>query len=773
MATQERPTAAEDAVAYARERLRAGSAGEAEATLRAALRQQPADADAVELLAVCLARRGAFGEALPLFDAVVRARPGSAGARNNLGNALAGSARHAEALACFDAAIALDPRAAVLHANRGNALKALGRLDEAIASYAAAIALAPDHAGHRYNRGTALLELRRPNDALADLDRAVRLDPRHAPSWLNRGSARFELRRFEAALADFDRALAIDPANARAHGSRANALRELGRSGEALASCDRALALSPELAEAHAARGNALHDLRRFDEALASFDRALAAKPSLAPAHSERARVLRELGRQDEALAGFAAALAADPALPYALGDWLQQKLACCDWEGLPDALARVADGVGRGARACTPFTLLALPGPLARQQACARAFVADRAPAGPGSAWAATPLAGGRLNVGYFSADFHDHATAHLLAGVLERHDRTRFEITAFSFGPRSGDAWQRRVEAAVDRFVEVGGFSDDAIVARARELRIDIAVDLKGHTRHARTGIFARRAAPLQVSWLGYPGTLGAPYVDYVLADPTLVPPADRVWYDERIACLPHSYQPNDSTKAIDPDAPSREAAGLPAGAFVFCCFNHAWKILPDVFGAWMRLLHAVDGSVLWLLDAGAAAVRNLRREAAARGVAPERLVFAPRVALAAHLARHRLADLFLDTTPYNAHTTASDALWAGVPVVTCLGETFASRVAASLLRAVGLPGLVAPDLPGYESLALALATDPARLAAVRAELAANRRTRPLFDTAGFARDLEALYAAMADRQRSGLPPDHLGPLPGGSAP
>jgi predicted O-linked N-acetylglucosamine transferase (SPINDLY family) len=721
-----------DTVERAHRLFQSGDLKRAEDIARELLIKNPRSLDAAAILAVCLARRGAYGEALPLFEAAVQAQPENVGARNNLGNALQGAGRYAEALACFDAAIALDPRAAVLHGSRGNALRGLGRADEALASYASAIALAPDHAGYRYNRGTTLHELHRPHEALADLDRAIELDPGRASSWLNRANVRFELRELERALADYERAIALDPAHARAPAGRGVALRELGR----------------------------LHEAR------ASFDRALALDPRLAFAHVERARVLRDLQQHDAALADFATAVALDARFPYALGDWVQQKLACCDWDGLADAVARVAAGVERGERACAPFPLLALPSSLAEQQACARIFVADRHPAAEGAPQRLGRGGHGRVRIGYFSADFHDHATAHLITEVLERHDRGRFEITAFSFGPAVDDPWRRRIASAVDRFLDVRQLPDAAVAAQARALEIDIAVDLKGHTQHARLGIFAARAGRVQASWLGYPGTLGAPYVDYLIADPTLVPPSHRPHYDEKIAYLPHSYQPNDSTREPDADTPARPEAGLPAQGFVFCCFNHSFKILPPVFDVWMRLLTGIDGSVLWLLESNAAAMRNLRREALARGAAAERLVFAPRVPLAAHLARHRHADLVLDTIPYNAHTTASDALWAGVPIVTCLGETFAGRVGASLLNAVGLPELVAPNLAAYESLALALARDPPRLAALRTKLAANRATAPLFDARRFARDLEALYASMVERYRAGAPTDHLAP-------
>jgi len=762
--TAQRAMTDDEAIACARGALHSGYVAEAENVARQMLADDPDNVEASQLLAVCLGRRGALAEALPLFETVVRGEPGNAGAHNNLGSTLSNLGRYAEALPYFDAAIAIDPRAAVVHGNRGNALKELGRIDEALASYASAIALAPENARLRYNRGTVLIEMQHYDEALADLDRAVLLDPRHASSWLNRGNARFAVRRFEQALADYDQTLALEPANVRALVNRANALRELCRHDEALASCDGTLALAPGLAEAHAARGAVENDLARHGEALASYDRALATRPDLASAHAERAHALRELGRHDDALASYAAALALDPELPYALGNWMLEKLACCDWDGLAPAFARVVNALEGRVRVCTPFPLLAMPSTPEQQRRCARQLIETRYPRSPAIEGPFGTEGQGRIRIGYFSADFHNHATAHLVTGILERHDRTRFEITAFSFGPRTGDSWQQRIQRAVDRFVDVRDATEAAIAAQARALQIDIAIDLKGHTQHSRTGIFAARAAPLQASWLGYPGTLGAPYIDYLIADPTLIPPSHRRYFDEKIAYMPRSYQPNDSTKAIAADVPTRESCGLPATGLVFCCFNHSFKVLPEVFDVWMRLLGAVEGSVFWLLASNVAAVRNLRAEAVARGVAPSRLVFAPRTTLAAHLARHRHADLFLDTSPCNAHTTASDALWAGAPVVTCAGATFASRVAASLLHAVGLPELVAADLAAYESLAVELARHPQRLATLRAKLAANRATEPLFDTGRFARDIEALFTAMVERQRAGLPPDHL---------
>jgi predicted O-linked N-acetylglucosamine transferase (SPINDLY family) len=374
-----------------------------------------------------------------------------------------------------------------------------------------------------------------------------------------------------------------------------------------------------------------------------------------------------------------------------------------------------------------------------------------------------APPAAAGRIHIGYFSADFHEHATSYLIAQLFELHDRSRFRITALSFGPPSSSAMRRRLHAACDEFIDVRSEADADIATRARRLAIDIAVDLKGFTQDSRIGIFAHRAAPLQVNFLGYPGTLGAPFMDYLIADRTLIPEGAETGYAEKIIFLPDSYQVNDATRAIASKTYTRRELHLPDAGFVFCCFNNAYKILPATFECWMRILRQVEGSVLWLLGDNAAMIRNLRREAANRGVSRERLIFASRTDLAAHLARHAGADLFLDTLPCNAHTTASDALWAGLPVLTCPGGSFAARVAASLLQAIGLPELIAPTPQRYEEIAVALATDPEALAAVRSRLRAQRLSAPLFDTPRYCRHLEQAFADIDARRRAGLPPEH----------
>jgi predicted O-linked N-acetylglucosamine transferase (SPINDLY family) len=435
-----------------------------------------------------------------------------------------------------------------------------------------------------------------------------------------------------------------------------------------------------------------------------------------------------------------------------------------CDWAGLDAAYARLAAGIDAGKRISPPFVLTATPLPLQARRRCAEIYVGQKYPpvaVSPGH-WPKAPHE--RLRLGYFSADFRRHAVGYLTVGMFEAHDRSRFELIAFAFGPPAPGAMRARIAAAFDQFIEVEDRSDADVALLAREMEIDIAVDLMGFTTNSRTGIFARRAAPLQVSYLGYPGTMGADYIDYLIADTTVIPREDVRHYAEKIAYLPDTYWPFDSRLGVAERQFTRQEVGLPEQGFVFCCFNNNWKITPGVFDIWMRLLKRIEGSVLWLLEDNPAAGRNLGAEAGKRGIAAERLVFAPRMNLPEHLARHRLADLFLDTLPYNAHTTASDALWVGVPLLTRSGETFPGRVAASLLKAVGLPELITHTPEAYEALALEFATDAQKLGALRQRLAENRLTCPLFDTALFTRHIEAAFLAMWQRHASGLAADHI---------
>ncbi|HWY65877.1 MAG TPA: hypothetical protein VNX61_11750, partial [Rhizomicrobium sp.] len=457
----------------------------------------------------------------------------------------------------------------------------------------------------------------------------------------------------------------------------------------------------------------------------------------------------------------FEKARALAPDHPYILGGLAGAVLGGCDLDRWPGFQARVTAAVRDGSAVIVPLDFLPFCEDGALRRRCSEAFIADRVPHPSGPLWTGGQYGHDRIRVAYLSADFRQHATTELIAGLIEAHDRTQFEIGAVSFGRDDGSAMRARLVTAFDWFEDVRQKSDADVAKWLRDREIDIAIDLKGHTQESRPGILAHRPCPVQVNYLGYPGTLGAPWLDYILADARVLPFDQQDFYSEKIVHLPHCYQVNDSTRAIA-ETPTRAEAGLPSQGFVFCCFNAAWKITPVLFDAWMRLLAGVPGSVSWLLDDNATAKRHLAAAATARGVDPSRLIFAPRLPPAAHLARHRLADLFLDTIPYNAHTTASDALWAGLPVLSLLGTQFDGRVAASLLETMGLPELVTHSVEDYEALALALAHNPQQLQSLRTRLEANRRTSPLYDTDRFRRALETAYRRIIETSRAGHAPE-----------
>ena len=505
-----------------------------------------------------------------------------------------------------------------------------------------------------------------------------------------------------------------------------------------------------------------------FPGAEAALRRETRLHPHSANAHNTLGVALVHQAKHEEALAAFLAALRIEPAhaearrnADVARGQLAWHLISLCRWDEARPHIAALRAGVRDGTLAAAPFTMIAVSASPEEQRRCAEQYVRaqglDRvAPVARGK-----PGRSARIRLAYVSGDFHEHATAKLAARLLELHDRSRFELLAISYGEDDGSPMRTRLKAAFDRFLDVRGASDRDAAQLIADGAAAIAIDLKGHTPSARQGILAARPAPLQVSYLGFPGTTGAPYLDYLIADATVVPPGEERFYSERIVRLPHSYQVNDATREIAPRAASRAQAGLADEDFVFCCFNHAYKITSEMFDLWMRLLKKIPRGRLWLLEDDAAASENLRVAARERGVDPARLAFAPRLPHAEHLARHRLADLCLDTLPCGAHTTASDALWAGLPVLTCAGTTFAGRVAASLLGALDLPELVTRSLEEYEALAVALASDRRRLDACRERLRRNRLEKPLFDTDRFRRALEAAYETMWEMHLRGEAP------------
>ena len=704
-----------------------------------------------------LRQRGDFSNALADYESALTLRPDFADGWIHRGALLADQGRAAEALESYEKARALAPENGTVWYNRGVALQDLGREAEALESYDESVKRRPDFADTWNNRGVLLRKAKRTEEALASFERALKLDPKHMQALSNQGATLTELRRFAEALGSYDRALAATPNDAGGWYNRGVALHDLGRDSEALAAYDKTIALNPNMPDAWNNRGSLLREAGRLDEALGSFKKALEIDPRHAETLANSGAGLQNLKRFSEAGREFRKLEMVSPEHKYLLGGLVVSAMALCDWQLLENLEPRLEAEVSSGKSIVPPFTLLGILSDPALLWNCAAHYLPDvlgplTPPPRPATA------SHDRIRLAYVSADFYAHATARLMADLFERHDRSRFEVIAISHGPDEKSDVRDRLEKAFDQFHDVRAMRDAEVAALMKSLGVDIAIDLKGYTESARLGIFAQRPAPVQVSYLGYPGTIAADFMDYIIADPVVLPMDQQLFYSERIVHLPDSYQVNDPKRTIG-TRPARQEAGLPPEGFVFCCFNNHWKITAPVFSAWMRLLESVPQSVLWLLDDSANA--NLRRDARARGIDPERLIFAPKLEHDAHLGRLGLADLVLDTLPYNAHTTASDALWTGVPLVTVMGEGFAGRVAASLLTAIGMPELIAPDLESYEALARSLAENPGDCMALKERLAKNRLSTPLFDAARFCKHIEAAFVTMAEAARRGEAP------------
>lgn len=673
--------------------------------------------------------------------------------------------KFADAEVLFEKALQLVPGRASVLTNLGATKFRLGKLGEA-----RDLALAAVRAETRNSEGfliLGLVELSNKNApaALEYFDKALEADAASSEAWSNKGVALTALQRFDDALTGFDKAIALRPDDAYAWLNKGVTLHELRRFDQALAHYDKAIALKPAYAEAWSNKGVTLQEAQRLDAAVTNYRKATDLNPGYAKGWYNLGMVCDLLKKYDEASASFAQAIRLKPDLDLLIGQALYTRLKVCDWKNFDVQIENLLSRLRQGKLVATSFAVLAISRDEEVNARAAQIWVKERCPAGQQPVkWTRTREKAGKITLGYFSSDFQNHAISYLMAGMLESHDKSRFELIAFSFGPGKNDETRKRVAAAFDRFIDIRDKSDPEVAQLARQLGVDIAVDVNGFTQYARSGIFACRAAPVQVNYLGYPGTMGADYMDYIIADPMVIPDANRSSFAEQVVYLPHCYQPNDSRRQIADKRFTRTELGLPEEGFVYCCFNNNHKINPATFDSWMKILGAVEGSVLWLFEDNPTAADNLRNEAVKRGISADRLVFARVMPLPEHLARHRAADLFLDTLPYNAHTTASDALWAGVPLLTLIGNTFAGRVAASLLKAVNLPELITTTREGYETMAIELANKPAELLRVKNKLAANRLTAPLFDTALYAKHIEAAYIQMHDRYVQGLKPECL---------
>jgi predicted O-linked N-acetylglucosamine transferase (SPINDLY family) len=599
------------------------------------------------------------------------------------------------------------------------------RFKEATDYLAKAAKIDPNDATLQYNLAKALSDSGNNKEALSHHKKAVGLAPNNPEAWLNYGKTASDLCRYYEAIAHYDQALT----------------------------------LKPDYPEGWYNKGATLHELKRYDEAITHYDQALGLKPDYAEAWSNKGVTLNKLVRYDEAIAHYDQALGLKLDIDWIFGDLLHTKMKICSWTSLAESLEIISKKVMANEKVITPFPLLALnDDPLLHQQ-CAKIYAQDRFPLNLALGPLVKRPASQKIRIGYFSADFKNHPVSFLTAELFELHDKNKFEIIAFSFGVDDQSPMRSRLSQAFNQFFDVYEKSDKEIALLARKLEIDIAVDLGGHTQDSRTGIFSYRAAPIQLGYIGYLGTMGAEYFDYLITDETIIPAELQKFYSEKIVCLP-SYQVNDRKRVISDRQFTRQELGLPENGFVFCCFNNNYKILPATFDLWMRILKRVEDSILFLYADNEWSKANLISEARVKGIDGARLVFGERISTQDYLARYRVCDLFLDTFPYNAGTTASDALWTGLPVLTLMGQSFASRVAASLLNAIGLPELITNTQEEYEALAIELATNPQKLVEIKLKLVNNRMTTPLFDTPLFTKNLEAAYIKMHERCLAGLP-------------
>jgi predicted O-linked N-acetylglucosamine transferase (SPINDLY family) len=757
-----------DAIALHRQ----GIVGQAEAIYRQLLDIEPRNAEALHLLGVIAFQTGRHQSSVDMIDLAIEIKPNAASYHCNRGNALKELKQLDAAVASYDKAIALNPDLAEAYYNRGNALKELKQLDAAVASYDKAIALNPDLAEAYYNRGNALKELKQLDAAVASYDKAITQKPGYAEAYSNRGNALKELKQLDAEVASYDKAIALNPDLAEAYYNRGNALQELKQLDAAVVSFDKAIALKPDYAEAYSNRGISLQELNQLDAAVASYDIATALKPDYAEAYFNRGSALLELKQLDAAVASLDKAFDINPEIHYLLGQRQYARMFACDWSNLDNCLLIYESAIANNKSVTTPFVPLTLVDNPALHLQSSKIFIESKHPKNQALGGIAKRTAGGKLRLGYFSADLYYHPVAIWLAEQLENHDKSKFELFAFSFRSDIKDPMTARLKAAFDHFIEVDKMSDLEVARLSRELGIDIALDLTGYTGGSRTGIFALQAAPIQVSHLGFPGSMGAEYIDYVIADEHLLPASSAKYYTEKVAYVPCGYT-YDRQRQLSPEPLSRAQFELPENGFVFTCQNGCQKFQPEVFGIWMDILKAVPASVLWLMEPHPSAMANLIKEAQARGVESDRLVFTKRETVAAdqekarigrYLASYKLADLFLDTWPYNAGTTAVDALWAGLPVLAKAGAAGVARLATSVLHAIEVPELITNTAQEYRDLAVGLASDPDKLKLITDKLQENRLTSALFDPVGNTRHIEAAYAEMYRRYQADLPTDHI---------
>ena len=806
-----RPTAVAALIDLARQQSQGGKRAEAEATLRRVLADSPRHREAHILLAEVQGALGKHHDAVATLRAIAD-DPSDAVAHFRLGCALREAGRLAEAEFALRDAIAVSPTMSEAHLELGTVLLAQQQGAAAEAAIRQAIAVRPKQATAHYSLGNLLRETGRLADAGTAYEEALAHNPGFVEAWFNLGITRKAMHRYDDAVAAYGKVIALRPQHAEALNNLGVILRSRGRLSEAEDVLTKAVAAKANFVMPHYNLGGLYGDSLRVKDAVDAYRKAIALDPDFAPPYVDLGNLLRrqelypaaaqafrellerkprdrraqllayeglaklhkDQDQLPEAAAAFERILAIDPVHPEAMFGVLQVKSHMCDWRNRDEEFKRVMAITERQIAAdertaLTSFSSLALPLDPAQHLAVAGTWANDTKR--QMRAWRQRlnfqferSRRHDRIRIGYVSQDFRNQAMGHLTRTMYGLHDRSQFEIFAYSVRKSDGSSYRKAIEASCEHFADVHSISSPEAARRIYADEIDIMVDLMGFTEGNRMAITALHPAPVTVGFLRFPGSSGADFVDYMLTDRIITTPAEQKYYPEQLVFLPNCYQPNDWTQEIDESPLTRAEFGLPEDAFVFSCFNNHYKIEPFIFDLWMRLLHQLPNSVLWLMGFNPPMQVNLKREAEARGIAGDRIIFTKKIAKARHLARQRLADLFLDTRYYTSHTTGSDALWAGLPVLTCPSDSFASRVTASLLMAAGLPELIVPSFEQYERRAVHLATHPAELKAIRDKWAAQRTTCALFDTKRFVRNLERAYRLIWDDYAAGRPPRQL---------
>ncbi len=730
----------------------AGRIDQADKLCTAIMHAAPNHVGAINLLAMIAQKVNRHDLAASLLRRAVAIAPKDPFLHFGLGNAEAELGRLADSRACYRQAIAIKPDFPEAHFNLGNNLWDQGEHGSALEHMRQATTLKKDFYQAHFNLGNMLQSQGEIKAAATSYQNAIAAQADFAPAHCNLGKLMTDLGRLDEAVAHLKKAITINHDYSDALNNLGIATGLQGRSDEAVESYRRAIAAKPDYTEAYCNLAQELRDQNRFDAAIACLYRALAIKPAAAAIHYALGNAHMANNDPEAALAAFEAAYERDPSRADALAEALHIRLHLCLWDGFDARWQKLVNLLHDKPQRISPFLFSSLPASPTEQKKCAADFISLKvARQEPMSATAAHSPTPEKLVIGYLSADFNDHAVAYLVAEILELHDRKRFSIIAYSYGRNDGGNMRQRISAACDRFVDIAVMDHDTAARQIVTDGVHILVDLTGLTKGGRLDILSRHPAPIQINWLGYPGTMGAGFMDYIISDPFITTPELEVNFSEKVARLPHCYQPNDRRRIIALKTPGRRECGLPATGLVFANFNQSYKITPEMFAVWMRLLREVDDAVLWLLESHPKAMKNLRSHAEAAAVDGSRLIFAPKLPLARHLARFRIVDLVVDTFPYTSHTTGSDALWAGCPLVTRSGDTFASRVAGSLLVNVGLAELITNSNEEYASLIMSLARNPQRLTLLRQKLAENLPDSPLLDSPGFCKNLEKLYATM----------------------